>query len=215
MTPTSTERRERPLLFTLAAGLFALGLSAGMLWWAYSTPESVLIGRPGRHDAVSDRSRLADCLDCHVPFVGTPGSRCLGPGCHGALATGTPPRDGPAMPVRFHVVLREYDCRRCHIEHAPAKPPAPFAHAIIPADSRGRCSDCHLAGRAAHARTDAVSCDLCHGLERWRGASMVHERVRNQPCDLCHAAPTTPAHASVAGACDNCHGSGDWASVSK
>ena len=215
MTPSGPPRRERPVLFTFATALLALGLTAGMLWWAYSTPEAVLIGRPGRHDAVRDGARLADCLDCHVPFVGTPGSRCLGPGCHGELATGTPPRVGPAMPVRFHVVLRDYECRRCHTEHqAPRAAPEVFAHEVIPAASRTRCADCHLPGRDAHARTDAVPCDLCHGLEQWRGAKMSHERVQEQPCDLCHAAPATKAHATVAGACDDCHGTGDWATVS-
>ncbi len=217
MRDDRTKRRERPLLFTLGTTLLAIGLSAAMLWWAYTTPEAVLIGRPGRHDARVGAARLADCLDCHVPFVGTPGSRCLGPGCHGDLATGTPPRDGPAMPVRFHAALRAYECSQCHVEHAPwtEAPDAKFSHTVVPTDARADCARCHRAVRENHARTDAVSCDLCHGLERWKGAQIAHERVKDQPCDLCHAAPSTQTHATVAGACDNCHGTSAWAAVSK
>lgn len=207
-------RRERPLLFTVATGFLAVALSAVMLWWASATPESVVIGLPGRHDQLVEGARLADCLDCHVPFVGTPRSRCLGPGCHGALATGTPPQDGRAMPIRFHAALREERCGLCHLEHGKQVARERFDHEIIPDATRARCSRCHIAQRASHARTDAVSCDLCHGYDKWRGAEIVHGRVQNHPCDLCHATPASETHTSVAGACDRCHGTANWDSVS-
>ena len=214
MREDPSERRERPLLFTVATGFLAVILSAAMLWWAYATPESVVIGMPGRHDQTSGADRLADCLDCHVPFVGTPRSRCLGPGCHGELATGTPPQTGRAMPVRFHAALAEHSCSECHVEHGSQLSRQRFDHVVIPQTARARCARCHFAQRESHARTDAVSCDLCHGFDQWRGAQIVHDRVQNHPCDLCHAPPATEAHTSVAGACDRCHGTQSWDAVS-
>jgi hypothetical protein len=202
-------------LFTVLTGLLAVTISGLMLLWAWATPEDVVIGVPGRHDQLAGGERLADCLDCHVPFVGTPRTRCLGPGCHGALGTGAPPRTGPAMPVRFHAALDEEPCGTCHLEHGWSEARGAFDHAVIPQATRSRCARCHLAQRASHARTDAVSCDLCHGFDAWKGAQIVHDRVANHPCDLCHATPPTEAHASVAGACDRCHGTASWDSVSQ
>ncbi len=204
--------RERPILFALlsVAGAFALMLF--VLWWAGQDPEAVVIGLPGRHDAPHDDSeRLADCLDCHVPFVGTPGSRCLGPGCHGDLATGTPPKEGPAMPIRFHATLRKYACTNCHVEHTTVRSDRIFTHDIVPQDERRNCSRCHSgAGIPGHAGTDVIGCELCHQLNRFSGTQMVHARVANQACDVCHSAPRTVAHASVAGACSDCHTTEDW-----
>lgn len=203
---------ERPILFAMASGALAFLLTASMLFWATRDPESVVIGLPGRHDAPYDTTaRLADCLDCHVPFVGTPGSRCLGPGCHGELATGTPPKDGPAMPIRFHAALRDTACTRCHEEHAKERPERIFSHALIPKEPRSHCSLCH-SGRnvKGHARTDAISCDVCHGFDQFEKTEMDHERVVDHPCDVCHVAPKDEAHASVAGACTDCHDSESW-----
>jgi hypothetical protein len=194
------------------AGAFALTLF--VLWWAGKDPESVVIGLPGRHDAPdSDASadRLADCLDCHVPFVGTPGTRCLGPGCHGDLATGTPPLEGPAMPIRFHAALRKFACTNCHVEHTTLRTERIFTHDIVPQNARSACARCHTgAGITGHARTDVISCDLCHQLTEFKGTDMVHARVANHACDICHEVPKTPAHSSVAGACGDCHTSENW-----
>lgn len=204
--------KERPILFALSSAALALFITASMLWWASQDPESVVIGLPGRHDAPSTaKQRLADCLDCHVPFVGTPGSRCLGPGCHGELATGTPPKDGPAMPIRFHAALRDTACTRCHEEHTVDRSAREFSHRLIPESTRRNCSVCH-SGRdvSGHARTDAISCDLCHRYDRFEGTQMSHERVVDQPCDVCHVTPKDEAHASVAGACTDCHDSKSW-----
>lgn len=189
--------------------LLAGGAVAGFVVWTAADPSGVVVGTEGQHDAAGG----ATCLDCHVPFVGTPASRCLSPGCHGALATGTPPRDGPAMPIRFHAALRRTPCQTCHAEHGTtARAPAPrFDHAVIPPTSGARCRACHLAETVrAHARTDAVACDVCHGLSSWSVADMNHDAVREQPCDLCHPGPTTDSHAAVAGTCTDCHGVEDW-----
>lgn len=213
----ATKRRtERPLLvaaISVAAAIVAGGLGLAL---ALVSPESVVIGMHGRHDPRAGSARLADCLDCHVPFVGTPGSRCLSPGCHGELATGTPPRQGPAMPIRFHAALRAYHCGGCHVEHArdPEASRTAFAHALIPADGLGQCGRCHSgAGVLGHATTDGVPCDLCHELGQWRGTQMAHGRVEDRPCDLCHQSPEDPAHATVAGTCTDCHGSKSWSPV--
>src|SRR5437867_12813845 len=109
--------KDKPYVFALLTGVLAIIVTVVIMLWGNASPESVLIGLDGRHDGVAGGDRLAACLDCHVPFVGTPGSRCLGPGCHGELATGTPPRDGPAMPIRFHAVLRDRPCSLSHQEH--------------------------------------------------------------------------------------------------
>lgn len=212
--PRQVSGRDRPLLFAL----FCIVISAGITWavvvWAEASPESVLLGLQGRHDAVGAGERLATCLDCHVPFVGTPSSRCLGPGCHGDLATGTPPRDGPAMPIRFHVALRDQPCGLCHQEHVPrgtSRVAMPFTHDLIPGTTRARCARCHSgAGRDSHPPTDAVACELCHSTERWQGVEVEHSLVAQQPCDVCHGAPASPAHASIAGNCSECHETQRW-----
>lgn len=202
------------MLLAALSLLLAVLATGGLLEWARRDPAAVVVGAKGRHDGPQG----ATCLDCHVPFEGTPSSRCLAPGCHGELATGTPPRTGPAMPLRFHVAVRKLPCGSCHVEHAPQ--PVGFAHELVPAELQRRCDGCHPGeGVQSHARTDAVSCDLCHSQQSWRDATMVHERVSQQPCDLCHRRPETEAHASVAGACNDCHspraesaaGLGPWA----
>jgi hypothetical protein len=205
--------KERPILFALLSVAGALALTLFILWWAGEDPESVVIGLPGRHDApTDDRDRMADCLDCHVPFVGTPGSRCLGPGCHGELATGTPPKEGPAMPIRFHATLRKFACNNCHVEHTTLRSDRIFTHDLIPSEARGACSRCHSgANVSGHADTDAISCDLCHQLDKFTGTEMVHGRVAGHACDVCHASPKTPTHASIAGACTECHVTDSWA----
>jgi hypothetical protein len=194
--------------------MLAILVTISMLLWAQASPETVLIGLEGRHDGAGGSERLAACLDCHVPFVGTPGSRCLGPGCHGELATGTPPREGHAMPIRFHAALRDQPCGNCHEEHVQrgtATATRTFTHEIIPAATRERCNKCHTgAGRTSHSATDAVSCDLCHDTKQWVGVHIEHGRVEQHPCDLCHTAPQNEAHASVAGTCNECHDTEHW-----
>ncbi len=185
-----------------------------MLAWGQASPERVLIGLVGRHDGPPEGERLAACLDCHVPFVGTPGSRCLGPGCHGELATGTPPRDGPAMPIRFHTALRDQPCSLCHQEHVAAEASTStrtFTHRMIPAEPRARCTKCHSGAKVRnHPITDAVNCSVCHGTIVWGGTAIEHERVAQQPCDVCHVRPENETHASVAGNCSECHVTERW-----
>lgn len=207
--PAARSLSDRPvLLAALAVGLAGLS-TAGLMVWAAHDPAAVVVGQPGRHD----RGGGATCLDCHVPFEGTPSSRCLAPGCHGDLATGTPPRDGPAMPMRFHVALRSQPCGQCHSEHVEDIIVA-FDHGRIPSEVQPRCRVCHLGeGVRAHARTDAVSCDVCHNLTSWKGSPMEHGRVSQQACDLCHRRPETESHASVAGTCTDCHTATDWTPI--
>lgn len=207
-------RPDRPYIFAflcvLAAGLVCVLLTA----WALKSPEMVLVGKVGKHDAPAGQDlRLAGCLDCHVPFIGTPGSRCSSPSCHGALATGTPPRSGPAMPIRFHSVLANLECSRCHVEHGAdsMQRTAEFSHRIIPDTHRSQCSRCHSAAqRSSHSQTDAIECGLCHKIDQWPTQNIDHRRVWAQACDVCHATPNTDAHASVAGTCSSCHETTSW-----
>lgn len=208
--------KDKPYTFAILTGLVAIVVTTVMMLWGGIAPESVLIGLEGRHDAIPEKGgdRLAGCLDCHVPFVGTPGSRCLGPGCHGELATGTPPKDGPAMPIRFHALLRDRACGTCHEEHVATgarTSTRTFTHAIIPDEIQDACARCHSAnGVPAHASADAVECGVCHQKEAWRGITIAHDKVSKDACDLCHVAPETPSHASVAGTCQECHEISDW-----
>jgi hypothetical protein len=195
----------------------AFGVTVAMVAWADQKPERVLVGLSGRHDGARGNNRLAACLDCHVPFVGTPGSRCLSPGCHGMLATGTPPREGRAMPIRFHSALREQPCGLCHTEHSrlPASTRA-FSHEMIPPEPRKLCSRCHSAYAVAnHARTDAIICSTCHSTKQWGSTLMDHQKVAQQFCDLCHTAPANATHASVAGTCSTCHIVASWTVINK
>lgn len=209
------QRKDRPYVFAIVTLILAGIVTAGMVAWASESPESVLIGLHGRHDARGDGVRLAACLDCHVPFVGSPGSRCLSPGCHGALATGTPPRDGKAMPIRFHAALRDQPCSICHTEHTEKPvaelPKREFTHDLIPEAPREACQRCHSGAREKdHTRTDAVACKLCHETSTWRGVKMDHQKVWQHACDVCHRAPTDATHASVAGTCSACHSIDGW-----
>ena len=199
------DRPWRFLLLTVACALAAAALTG---WALRAHPGFALVGQPGQHDQRG--ASAAACLDCHVPFVGTPASRCLSPGCHGNLATGTPPRTGPAMPVRFHVALRDEACGRCHEEHRTTRPRV-FDHRLIPSEKRSACRRCHYGeGQKSHARNDAVSCGSCHGWTTWGGAYMDHRRVQKEACELCHAGPKTDRHQAVAGTCDACHQTSDW-----
>jgi hypothetical protein len=218
MTAAEHKRAEKPVAFAIATTLLAAVITASMLVWAQASPENVVIGLAGRHDGMNDE-RLAGCLDCHVPFVGTPGSRCLGPDCHGDLATGTPPKAGRAMPVRFHAVLREEPCTGCHVEHGTKQTVTAtrtFTHELIPSEPRKVCVRCHSAGGIdAHARTDAVACDVCHGTRAWKGVRAEHERVATIACDGCHAAPSDKTHASFAGNCTECHDTRSWTPIAQ
>lgn len=204
---------ERPYLLAFASALVAAVVGAVVYSWADAQPERVLVGRAGRHDGAAGTGRHATCLDCHVPFVGTPASRCLGPGCHGELATGSPPKTGPAMPVRFHVAVRDEPCELCHGEHDAhaSATPRVFEHDLIP-EARRECRRCHVASTVeSHSRTDAVGCAECHGLESWKGRPIEHARVADVHCDSCHQAPKTAAHGELAGTCSACHDTGTWA----
>ena len=211
MEPAPRRAVERPYLLAAAVVVAALGAGAIAALAATNDPSSAIVGLAGFHEA-----RDATCVDCHVPFLGTPASRCLSPGCHGALATGAPPRDGPAMPVRFHVALRGAPCSGCHHEHAsPGVVASPrFTHGAIPADVAAECRRCHSARQQPdHARTDDVGCARCHGTERWSGTTIDHARVAEVACDVCHVAPEGRAHASLAGTCATCHGTDRWGTI--
>lgn len=150
----------------LAIGSSALAALALGLAYLMLRPGPALVPQTSTHGP--DR---AACLDCHVPFSGTPSTRCLGPSCHGALATGTPPRDGPVLPVRYHVVLRGEDCGQCHEEHADRDTATGDPHRGMALEVlRSKCDQCHLdAGPPSHPRTEG-SCGRCHTLETWENA---------------------------------------------
>jgi hypothetical protein len=205
---------ERPYLLAAASILLAISVSAGVVLASTRRPERLLIGLAGHHDARGTERRAA-CLDCHVPFVGTPASRCLSHGCHGELATGSPKSDGPAMPVRFHAALREEPCGPCHDEHIKGDlehlPRREFTHELIPPALRPECRRCHSGStNRSHSRTDSVECGRCHGVTAWKGSPIDHSKVTDEHCDVCHVAPEGPSHATLAGTCSTCHETTAW-----
>ncbi|MEE2901083.1 MAG: hypothetical protein VYC39_02080 [Myxococcota bacterium] len=205
---------ERPYAFAVLALFTALLMCGGFVAWAISSPELVVIGAAGQHDGPLNGERLAGCLDCHVPFLGSPGSRCLTPSCHGNLATGIPPRTGSAMPVRFHVALNRLECSNCHNEHGKQPPKVAqdqFSHDIIPNETRAQCAQCHSGARHSdHSSTDSVPCSKCHGLESWDVASVNHQAIWEHACDVCHVTPEGKEHVTVAGTCSSCHSTSTW-----
>lgn len=191
----------------------AAALAGGAAVWAYvrEAPHAALVDRPSHHQPAG-AAALARCLDCHVPFLGSPSTRCLGPGCHGDLATGTPPRDGPAMPVRYHVVVRKQACSTCHEEHRIGGR-IDVHGAVADPELRAACQKCHSARRVpAHARTDEEPCGVCHADASWRADRARHEKLHTQACEVCHRAPE--GHPRVAGTCLGCHQTRSWTQVS-
>ena len=207
---------ERPYAFAVLAIFVAALVCGGLVSWAVSSPEVVVIGASGQHDGPPDGDRLAGCLDCHVPFLGSPGSRCLTPSCHGNLATGIPPRTGSAMPVRFHVALNSLECSNCHNEHGERSPKAAkgqFSHSIIPSGHKEQCSHCHSGSSfSGHSSTDSVACSKCHTLESWKVAAVDHQAIWEHACDVCHVIPKETEHITVAGTCSSCHTTVNWKS---
>ncbi|MFO0726914.1 MAG: hypothetical protein U1E65_24230 [Myxococcota bacterium] len=206
---------ERPYLLAALSIVLGLLVSVGAVWASTRRPEPFLIGMNGHHDARGGFERKAACLDCHVPFVGTPASRCLSPGCHGELATGSPPKIGPAMPVRFHAALREEPCGPCHDEHIKGdieqQPRRTFSHDLVPPSLRAECRRCHSGSMtASHSRTDSVECSRCHEMKAWRGTPIDHSKVTDEHCDVCHVAPEGAVHATIAGTCSTCHETSAW-----
>ncbi|MBI2375816.1 MAG: hypothetical protein HYV07_17620 [Deltaproteobacteria bacterium] len=208
---------ERPYALAAVSVLCALAMGSLALAWAQKSPEAVVIGLPGHHDVLtSSGQRLASCLDCHVPFVGTPPSRCLSPACHAPLATGTPPREGRAMPIRFHVAVRSEPCARCHLEHARnarAQHSKEFSHGILPDGIKPDCARCHSSTNLKdHASGRVVQCGVCHGTDRFNSVVMEHKKVSELHCDFCHVAPLSRSHETgIAGTCFPCHTTQTWA----
>ncbi|MCC7381813.1 MAG: hypothetical protein IT384_08290 [Deltaproteobacteria bacterium] len=203
--------------YALAAGSLALAAGAvtALLVLAVQRPARTLVGVAGHHDPPATNEPRAECLDCHVPFLGTPASRCLSPGCHGELATGAPPRGGPAMPVRFHVAVRGEPCGRCHREHTGTSSEGlAFSHAALLPRVRDDCVRCHSGAQvSSHSTTDAVPCASCHATTAWSVAAReidLHQRVDGLHCDVCHRAPSDAVHAATAGLCSTCHGLSTW-----
>lgn len=201
---------EHPLRgLVVALGTLGLAMATG-LFYLGARPGPALLTEPGPHGAGQ-----AACLDCHVPFSGTPSTRCLGPGCHSALATGTPPRDGPALPVRYHVAVRKLSCQRCHEAHRTE------ARVVTPHGTLDRplleqlCVRCH-SGRhlESHAKTDEIGCWTCHALDSWALPTPKHGTVAQVPCEVCHTAPRTDHPAPDS--CERCHAlDGLWTQLEK
>ncbi|MCM2257429.1 MAG: cytochrome c3 family protein [Vicinamibacteria bacterium] len=189
-----------------------------------------------------------DCLSCHVLLSGPSRDKCVS--CHPIDGIGLRTSDGqPRRPERprsnrVHRALAggQAACDTCHVAHRGAPGGAPdlrFSHAVLPAELRPQCLDCHTEDRprdGLHANL-AANCSNCHGSEAWKPATFEHERYfrfdRHHPsrCTDCHPVASdfkvytcygchehTPAkmadeHRKVKaqdlGRCARCHRSGD------
>lgn len=144
------------------------------------------------HDALQQ-----DCFACHAPFRGVASERCQQ--CHAVEDIGRRTTKGaPIAWTRppFHQALATRDCTACHTDH-----PRPrltrnvakgFDHALLRADLRGRCADCHRPPADAVHRDAGRTCAQCHATRDWTPTNFEHGRwfslapPHDAACATCH-----------------------------
>jgi len=88
------------------------------------------------------------------------------------------------------------NCMACHSDHSrPALTRAKsiaFKHALLKAEARARCQDCHNAPQDEFHRGQGAQCATCHQPDRWKPATFDHgrffglDRHHNVSCQVCH-----------------------------
>jgi len=141
----------------------------------------------------------ADCFACHAPFTGVPSARCVI--CHkpadiGRLTTTGQAIAKPLTATPFHQKLLSQDCMACHSDHAGVKrfrQAGRFDHALLQADTRKLCQDCHKTPTDSLHRQITGNCSQCHNQEKWLPATFDHnkyfalDRDHTSRCVTCHA----------------------------
>jgi hypothetical protein len=138
-----------------------------------------------------------DCFACHAPFRGVSAERCQR--CHVVADIGR--RTTRGVPIAwkrppFHQALTTRDCAACHTDHPRPRLTRnldrPFDHALLRAELRDRCADCHAAPPDPFHRDAGASCGQCHTTRGWTPATFDHERYfslappHHAACATCH-----------------------------
>lgn len=192
-------------------GLWLIALNlAGLIALAFAWPQFMVAPGP----LIPAHASIAgDCFACHTPFKGVSASRCIA--CHTLSAIGirkvggTPIRSNRST-VAFHQMLAKPDCTACHTDHSAPRlveaRQSRFAHDLLRADARGRCSDCHRAPPTPLHRQASSNCASCHVTTAWKPATFDHRRFftldgpHDAPCATCHTGGTFTRYT-----CFGCH----------
>lgn len=174
--------------------LLGLGL-AFIAALAFLRPHALLA--PG--DLIEEHAALTnDCFACHAPLRGVDSARCAR--CHKPADIGRVTTAGQVLTqsgtaARFHQALAEPDCTACHSDHRGVlrliSQPR-FEHALIKADMRSQCADCHRAPADSLHVDPTMPCGSCHGTAAWRPATFDHQRyfeldrAHDVACVTCH-----------------------------
>lgn len=172
-----------PPVFPLAVGCAVLTV----VWVAWaSTRDPEPLWAPG--DVSRYHRQVARCMDCHEPFHGPLGSKCIA--CHSAnqfTAHSTP----PVRSVHLEAVHRGNVCLGCHTEHRGAFASVtvgvldnPHSDFVFKATGTHSCADCHAVpvtttGRPALLNNAAVR----HLMKEGEGA---HRPGTFARCLRCH-----------------------------
>lgn len=159
-----------------------------------------------------------DCFTCHAPLRGAASDRCVR--CHAAADLGVRTTRGASIArprgrtvgASLHQELSAQRCTTCHSEHGRLTPRR-FSHALLRAEVRGACANCHVAPTNELHRDLRVRCGECHSSERWSPATFDHATIpgeRLARCERCHAAPSDRFHRQITAACAQCHSPQRW-----
>ncbi|TYC50942.1 class III cytochrome C family protein [Zoogloea oleivorans] len=179
----------RIVKWVLAANLLVLAV----LTFAYPH----LMVSPGKL-IVGHRQLETDCFACHSGFGGASSERCTT--CHkpndiGRLDTKGNQVQKPLTSTAFHQKLTKQDCVACHSDHAGVKrfkTHGHFSHALLQADIRDQCQDCHRPPSDSLHKQITGNCAQCHSQEKWTPATFNHDkffmldRDHSVQCVTCH-----------------------------
>lgn len=173
----------------LAANLIALAVLAFVYPHLMVGPGKLIPGH---------RQLDGDCFACHAPLTGAASERCVT--CHRPADIGRVTTTGqaiakPLAATPFHQELKSQDCVACHSDHAGVKryrQQGRFNHALLKADTRALCQNCHKAPSDALHRQIDGNCTQCHSQDKWTPATFDHDRYfaldrdHNASCATCH-----------------------------
>lgn len=191
----------RAVIFTLAIIVIIGGVSfyAADMWIA-----------PG-HATPGHRTIAGDCFACHLPFRGTPATRCTS--CHAFDRAASVKANGKIQPGNaLHALHREFsriDCANCHVGHLThgAKNATPcFDHTMMRTETRRACSTCHRPPQDSLHPSLGSQCAECHATGTWTPATFDHRKFfsieppHDAACSTCHRSTDFKRYS-----CMNCH----------
>jgi hypothetical protein len=180
---------KKPVKIILALNLMVIAILVFVFPQLMVSPGKLI---PGHH------ALEGDCFACHAAFTGASAERCMN--CHapkdiGRLTTRGEPIAKPLTKVPFHQDLIKQDCVSCHGDHAGTMrltPQGRFNHALLRADARSTCANCHVAPKDSLHRKITDNCGQCHSQSRWQPATFDHGRMfrldrdHDVSCSVCH-----------------------------